>query len=315
MRPSGLSFLLLLGSAAAAPAQSTPSPEEKIAALEKKADALSQQIAGLDARLEKRWQLLPSATIWITRDFQVSRTAVPEYYSKHLAWVIIRDGREILQRNADNEMTLGLLAADGHLPGNYVVFLSTWIDGTHRPISNVLAFQIPADPASPAPSSSPTPSPPPPPDNPSIPPHRDSSLNSRFQHLNQRLDVLAERTAEYRAYCEQQRTLPRTLDLWMDADLTLRRTVGPEDIETKIQWEITGPDSLSRNAIGEVALEALHWQTGRYQARVVSNQKSVSNSIAYDIIQPPDAPSEDNDAEADSDNDGLKNRDDAVPWH
>lgn len=272
----GLAWMMVSAAWSQPPAAS-PSLEERLNQAEK-------DVAALNERLNKRFRLMPSAQLWITPDHVLFRTAVPELQGKSLGWTVLHDGRMVLQRSAGNELKFDLFSTVPRKPGGYVVYLSSFVDGSYRAVSNILAFHLddpaPAEKAKPSPSPSPAPA---------------KTSESRLRQIEERL-------SEFRRHREQQQALPRRYTLWMDSRRVVYRDVGPEELEDDVQWTIGGAGALGRNARGETAYAHYYQGPGEYTISVASKGlKKISNELTFTLPRPPSYR-----GKPDADNDGLK---------
>lgn len=264
-------------------------PRKESPSLEERLNQAEKDIAALNERLDRRFRLMPSAQLWITPDYMLFRTAVPELQGKSLGWTILYDGQMVLHRSAGKELQFDLFSTMPRRPGGYVVYLSCFIDGAYRAVSNVLAFHLedPAASKKTEPKASPRPSPTP--------------VKSSAQTPENRLRQIEERLSEFRSYQEQQQVLPRRYTLWMDSRRVIYRDVGPEDLERDVQWTVGGAGALGRNARGETAYSHYYQGPGEYTISVsAGGQKIISNELAFTLPRPPLYK-----GKPDPDNDGL----------
>ncbi len=279
---------ICVGILLAAPLKAVAADSAVDSKFEQRLEQVERDLAALEDRIKKRFSLLPSATLWLSPERVIFRTAVPELNTKSLAWVIYHNGRQIFSRSARNEMSFDPFSILPKTPGGYVIFLSGWIDGAHRPISNILGFEIDGASRKPA-DSAPTPG------NSSLPSPTPSET------LEQRVAQIEERLSEMRAHEEQQRTLPRTLTLWTDSHRTVYRNVAPEIMEDRMTWNVGGSGQLRRNARGETSFGFSYQKSGDYTISAdVSSLQPISNIIAFSLGE-----SDPLDAPGDADNDGL----------
>lgn len=75
--------------------------------------------------------------ITMSDDYTINRPEVSGY--SNLCWVIIYNGREVLQRGAENELSYRYFSLD---PGDYECYLEAWVEGQYVPVSNVIKFTI-----------------------------------------------------------------------------------------------------------------------------------------------------------------------------
>ncbi len=75
--------------------------------------------------------------ITMSDDYTIHRPEVSEY--ENLAWVIIYNGREVLSRNAENELSYQYYRQD---TGDYECYLEAWVEGQYVPVSNVIKYTI-----------------------------------------------------------------------------------------------------------------------------------------------------------------------------
>ncbi len=246
-------------------AQNPAQPKEEQSTLEARVAELEKEVAGLDARQAKRYKRLPSATLWVTPNGNVYRTAIPES-AQTPTWTIIYNGTEVLERLAKNEYKLDTLSLVGGEPGTYVVYLSSFIDGAYRPISNVVSFYVSEKGKKIGEMKRPDPQ---------------ATVEART--LEERMSRLEDRLAEWRAYTEQQQTLPTTLTVWVDNAGNIQRNVGPEVVEEEICWLFGGASSLTRNAKGETQFGFYFRKAGEYTAATtVGGENSNSNRLTIE---------------------------------
>lgn len=81
----------------------------------------------------------PRVVLWLEADGAVNRTAVLNDNGKALQWVIVRDGRTVLKRNARNETQYRYFIDE---PGVYTIYMSQFVDGAYRVISNIVSYRI-----------------------------------------------------------------------------------------------------------------------------------------------------------------------------
>lgn len=78
-------------------------------------------------------------TITLEDDLTITRPDVDLNDYMNLGWVIVCDGEQLLDRNAENETSYKYFGED---PGNYEVYLNAFISGQYVPVSNVLSYTI-----------------------------------------------------------------------------------------------------------------------------------------------------------------------------
>lgn len=81
----------------------------------------------------------PSAEIWLDKNYTVHRTDVKNDNGRSLAWVVVYNGKKVLQRNARGETEYEYYRRD---PGTYTIYLEQFVDGQYRVISNVVSYEI-----------------------------------------------------------------------------------------------------------------------------------------------------------------------------
>ncbi|MBO5448359.1 MAG: hypothetical protein J5994_03420 [Ruminococcus sp.] len=81
--------------------------------------------------------LRKSYTLTVDDNYVVHRTE-GEYEDNNLGWVITLNGRQVLDRNAEDEYTYKY--SDDC--GDYTVTLTAFIDGEYRPVSNTVSYTI-----------------------------------------------------------------------------------------------------------------------------------------------------------------------------
>jgi len=263
--------------------------ELKMTEIEKRQNTLDEKLAALDRLAASRKSLFPVSRLWITSDRIVYRTAIPEEYSKGLTWVVLHNGKEILGRSAIKEMKFDPSVVLSSGPGTYTFYLSTWLNEAYMPISNVVSFYVAGKesndpdriinsedkPRTPSPEPSPTATQTP-----------GSDFSARIEMIRRNLQRSDNRLAEYDAYVEQQKTLPRRLTIWMDEDGTINRSVGPDDIESTLVLVVSGRGHLSRNERFETQFVPWFQGAGLYRVYLTSSRSSardgiVSNEVRY----------------------------------
>ncbi len=249
-------------------------------------DKLEAQIRAMEERLDKRYELMPHAVLWATSDFQLFRTAVPELHTKRLSWVILFEGAEVLDRSAANEWKFNPFSVLERKPGTYVAYLATWADGAYRPISNVVTINVKeavkgAKPPTTKPGTGRL-------------PLRSSSV------LQERIEKLEERMAEYRLLEVQQKELQPPLTIWRAENGTVHRSAGTDEIERNITWNVSGANSLSRNARGETSLSTVGGKPGTYRIFLTATGTTPLSEVLEFSTQGRQLP-----VSEDADNDGL----------
>jgi len=78
----------------------------------------------------------PFVTLSVDQDHTLNRTIL-EPEPDGLRWNLFRDGKMLLQRNAKNETQFKY---PEDTPGHYSVYVTVWIDGAYRIISNVVFY-------------------------------------------------------------------------------------------------------------------------------------------------------------------------------
>ena len=84
-------------------------------------------------------EVVEAFTLTLNDDMTVTRDEVDGYRS--LGWHIMRDGTTLLERNAENELTLNTHKWVGTEPGTYTVYLEAFINGTYIRVSNIIEYQ------------------------------------------------------------------------------------------------------------------------------------------------------------------------------
>lgn len=84
----------------------------------------------------------PFATLTVNADKSVTRTQVTNDTGAALQWVVLYNGKVVLQRNARNETSYKYFRSD---PGVYTFYLEQYIDSTvaYQVISNVVSYTLP----------------------------------------------------------------------------------------------------------------------------------------------------------------------------
>ena len=72
-------------------------------------------------------------------DGTVNRTPVQYDNGNLMHWVVMHDGEVVLKRNARNETQYRYFR---RAPGVYTIYLALFIDGSYRPISNVVSYKL-----------------------------------------------------------------------------------------------------------------------------------------------------------------------------
>lgn len=77
-------------------------------------------------------------TITIDESYTVTRPEVTGY--SNLGWMVYEDGKEMLHRNAENELSYCYF---GNEPGHsYEIYLSAYVKGQYVPISNIIKYTV-----------------------------------------------------------------------------------------------------------------------------------------------------------------------------
>ena len=77
-------------------------------------------------------------TITIDENYTVTRPKVSNY--TNLGWMVYEDGKQMLHRNAENEMSYCYF---GNEPGHsYEIYLSAYVKGQYVPISNIIKYTV-----------------------------------------------------------------------------------------------------------------------------------------------------------------------------
>lgn len=77
-------------------------------------------------------------TITIDESYTVTRPEVNGY--TNLGWMVYEDGKQMLHRNAENEMSYCYF---GNEPGHsYEIYLSAYVSGQYVPISNIIKYTV-----------------------------------------------------------------------------------------------------------------------------------------------------------------------------
>lgn len=82
--------------------------------------------------------LFPFVTIALGDDYSISRTLEPNG-TIGITWVIVFDGETVLEKNALNETQYKYFRQD---PGIYTIYITAFIDGAYRVISNIISYKI-----------------------------------------------------------------------------------------------------------------------------------------------------------------------------
>lgn len=78
-------------------------------------------------------------TLYVDDDLNVIREEVDGY--DDLTWYIMKNGKPVLERNAENELVLESRWTVGRQPGKYTVYLESFINGAYIRISNIVEFE------------------------------------------------------------------------------------------------------------------------------------------------------------------------------
>lgn len=78
-------------------------------------------------------------TLYVDDDLNVIRDEADGY--DDLTWYIMKDGKPVLQRNAENELVLESKWTVGRQSGKYTVYLTSFINGAYIRISNIVEFE------------------------------------------------------------------------------------------------------------------------------------------------------------------------------
>ena len=84
---------------------------------------------------------IPQCVVAVDKDLTLRRTEVKHDPGSALSWVIRKDGRVVLERNARDEMAYQFVG--NAQPGVYTVYLHQFVDGAYRVISNVVSYEVP----------------------------------------------------------------------------------------------------------------------------------------------------------------------------
>lgn len=77
-------------------------------------------------------------TITIDENYTVTRPEVTNY--TNLGWMVYEDGKEMLHRNAENELSYCYFGNEsGH---SYEIYLSAYVKGQYVPISNIIKYTV-----------------------------------------------------------------------------------------------------------------------------------------------------------------------------
>lgn len=83
-------------------------------------------------------EAFPYVEIWMDKDYAISRSS-EENGQGSLSWVIVYNGEVVLQRNAEGEMSYTYFQTE---KGAYAVYMTDFVDGQYRVISNVISYHI-----------------------------------------------------------------------------------------------------------------------------------------------------------------------------
>lgn len=77
-------------------------------------------------------------TITIDENYTVTRPEVTDY--TNLGWMVYEDGKQMLHRNAENEMSYCYFRNEpGH---SYEIYLTAYVEGQYVPISNIIKYTV-----------------------------------------------------------------------------------------------------------------------------------------------------------------------------
>jgi hypothetical protein len=117
--------------------------EYKISAAEESSKRTQKNVASLldqiEIKVESSIGKLPFVSLTIDSNHRITRTVIESEFAKNLTWHIIRDGKQVLGRNAQNETSYQYF---DNSPGQYTVYVTAFIDGSSRVISNVIFYNI-----------------------------------------------------------------------------------------------------------------------------------------------------------------------------
>ena len=76
-------------------------------------------------------------TITMDEDHTVHRPEVEGY--RNLGWIVLRNGDQVLHRNAENELSYRYFS---NSPGTYEIYLTAYVSGQYVPISNTVTYTL-----------------------------------------------------------------------------------------------------------------------------------------------------------------------------
>lgn len=82
---------------------------------------------------------IPYVKIWLDNKNKIHRNNIANARKWSLTWVIKRNGRVVLQRNAANEISYKYF---GNSAGYYTVYLKGFVNGRYQVFSNVVNYNI-----------------------------------------------------------------------------------------------------------------------------------------------------------------------------
>ena len=117
--------------------------ESRVIAAEQAAIQTQLKVAELLNKIEVKVETpkgnLPFVTLSVDSNYAISRTVIESEVAKSLTWNIIRNGHQVLGRSAKNETQYTYFA---NTPGLYAVYMTAFIDGSYRVISNVVFYEV-----------------------------------------------------------------------------------------------------------------------------------------------------------------------------
>ena len=117
--------------------------ESHVIAAEEAAKNTQSKVADLLNKIEVKVETTkgksPFVTLTVDSNYTIRRTVIESEFAKNLTWNINRNGHEVLGRKAQNETQYTYFA---NTPGFYAVYVTAFIDGTYRVISNVVFYEV-----------------------------------------------------------------------------------------------------------------------------------------------------------------------------
>lgn len=78
--------------------------------------------------------------ITLNDDYTITRDEHDGY--RNLGWHIERNGVQVLDRVAENELTLDTHKWVGDMSGKYTIYLTAYINGAYVKVSNIIEYEL-----------------------------------------------------------------------------------------------------------------------------------------------------------------------------